>query len=112
MNITLRDTVEVRILNGTYESEFICKRFGDRFVKDADDFVFRAPAGSGSNAADQLIWLYAALETHRNLFRQLEGAGIRTVCRIRFAGKTLLLPPEAVQLAHFLHIATEIEHLS
>jgi len=111
MKIALRDVVEVRIVNGTAALDFMRKQFRAPFLEDGNDLVFRAPASAGSSAGEQLNWLYAMLETHRNLFRQLEGAGLLTVCRIRFAGRTLVLPPEGVRLAHFLHIATEIEHV-
>jgi hypothetical protein len=52
------------------------------------------------------------LEFHRKFIRKLEASGVQTIVRISVRGRTLMIEPEALLLAHQLHLKTEIEFRS
>lgn len=49
------------------------------------------------------------LEFHRKSIRKLDADGVHMKVHISLRGRTLSLEPEALLLAHQLHLKTEIE---
>ena len=49
------------------------------------------------------------LEFHRKFIRKLEADGVQTMVHISVRGRSLTIEPEALLLAHQLHLKTQIE---
>jgi hypothetical protein len=105
-------SVEVRILSPGEHAQSVRSNFETWFVPDGTDLVFRSPLAPESSITDQLKWFHSMLEFHRKFIRKLEASGVEMVVRISLRGRTLMIEPEALLLAHQLHLKTEIEFRS
>ena len=104
-----RSHVEVRVLRPGERTSSIQTHFGGSwFVPDKDDLVFRSPLAVELCVSEHLKWLHSMLEHHRKFIRQLEASGLSVVCRVQVRERTVTLEPEALLLAHQLHLPTEI----
>ncbi len=101
--------VEVRILNPGDRAQAIVSEFETWFVPDGSDLVFRSLLAPELSVSDHLKWFHGMLEFRRKFIRQLEESGIRTVVRISVREHSFVIEPEAVFLAHQLHLTTEID---
>ena len=61
---------------------------------------------------EHLNWFHSSLQFHRKFIRNLEADGVLTTVHISVRGRALSLEPEALLLAHQLHLRTEIEFRS
>jgi hypothetical protein len=102
-------SVEVRVCRPGVRTEAVRSHFETWFVADGDDLVFRSPLAPELPVNDHLKWFHGMLEFHRKFIRKLEADGIRTSIHISVRSRTLSLEPEALLLAHQLHLRTEIE---
>jgi hypothetical protein len=101
--------VEVRILHPGEQTASIQRQFdGAWFVPDGPDLVFRSALPSTHTVGEHLKWFHGLLEHHRKFIRQVEASGIRCVCRVQVRAASVTVEPEALLLAHQLHLATEI----
>ena len=104
--------VEVRILSPGDRTESVRSHFETWFKPDGADLVFPSALSPDLPVSEHLKWFHGMLEFHRKYIRQLEEAGIHTVLRIAVREPSLFIEPEAVLLAHQLHLKTEIEFRS
>lgn len=102
-------SVQVRISRPGVRAEAIRSHFETWFVPDGDDLVFRSPLAPELSVSDHLKWFHSMLEFHRKFIRKLEADGVHMIVHISVRGRTLSLEPEALLLAHKLHLKTEIE---
>ena len=109
---THQSNVEVRILNPGERKQSVLSHFETWFVPDGTDLVFRSQLSPDHSISEHLIWLHGMLQFHRKFLRQLEAAGVCTVVRIGVRGRAFTIEPQAVFLAHQLHLKTEIEFRS
>jgi len=61
---------------------------------------------------DHLKWFHSLLQFHGKFIRNLEADGVQTTVHMSVRGRTLSLEPEALLLAHQLHLKSEIEFQS
>ena len=101
--------VEVRILNPGDRAQAVQSEFATWFVPDGSDLVFRSALSPELSVSEHLKWFHGMLQFHRKFIRQLEESGIRSVVRISVRERSFTIEPEAVFLAHQLHLTTEIE---
>ena len=104
-----KNYVEVRILRPGTNTQSVQSRFQTWFVPDGSDLVFRSQLSPELSISEHLKWFHMMLESHRKFIRQLEGLGIHTIVRIVVRECSLIIEPEAVFLAHQLHLKTDIE---
>lgn len=86
----------------------IQKRFPAFFVRDEEDFVFRSALEPSEPVSDHLKWLHCMLQFEGRVFRQLEAAGMGGTVIIRAPAHQLQIEPEALLLAHKLHLKMEV----
>jgi hypothetical protein len=101
--------VEVRILNPGDRAQAVQSEFATWFVPDGSDLVFRSALSPELSVSEHLKWFHMMLKYRRKYIRQLEESGIRTVIRISVREHSFIIEPEAVFLAHQLHLTTEID---
>jgi hypothetical protein len=101
--------VEVRILSPGDQAQSVQSHFETWFVPDGSDLVFRSALSPELSVSEHLKWFHGMLQFHRKFIRQLEESGIRSVVRISVRERSFTIEPEAVFLAHQLHLTTEIE---
>ena len=101
--------VEVRILNPGDRAQAVQSEFATLFVPDCSDLVFRSALSPELSVSEHLKWFHMMLKYRRKFIRQLEESGIRTVVRISVRERSFTIEPEAVFLAHHLHLTTEID---
>ena len=101
--------VEVRILSPGDRAQSVQSHFETWFVPDGSDLVFRSALSPELSVSEHLKWFHGMLQFHRKFIRQLEESGIRSVVRISVRERSFAIEPEAVFLAHQLHLTTEIE---
>jgi len=104
-----KNCVEVRILCPGDRAQSVQTHFETWFVPDGSDLVFKSALASELSVSEHLKWFHGMLQFHRKFIRQLEGSGIRSVVRISVRERSFTIEPEAVFLAHQLHLTTEIE---
>jgi hypothetical protein len=92
-------------------AEKIAKRFGTFAQQEGDDMVIHTAISPDDPAEKHINWLFGIVARERKAFRQLEAAGEPAVLVIRSHTRPLVLQPEALLLAHKLHLPTEI-HIS
>jgi hypothetical protein len=92
-------------------AEKITKRFGTFVQAEGEDMVIHTAIEPSEPAEKHINWLLGMVERERKAFRQLEAAGDPAMLVIRSHTRPLVLPPEALLLAHKLHLPTEI-HIS
>jgi hypothetical protein len=92
-------------------AEKIAKRFGTFVKTEGDDMVIRSWLEPHRSVTGHLNWLFAKAKFERKAFLQLEAAGEPAILVIRSHTRPLVIQPEALLLAHQLHLVTEI-HLS
>ena len=109
---TPKHHVEVRILNSGARAKSVQSHFETWFKPEGGELVFRSALAPELSVSEHLKWFHMMLGHHRKFVRQLEEAGIQTVIRIGVRGRSLTIEPEAVFLAHQLHLKTEIEFRS
>ena len=102
-------SVQVRISRPGVRAGAVRSHFETWFVPDGDDLVFRSSLGPELSVSEHLKWFHSMLESHRKFIRKLEADGVHTTVHISVRGRTLSLEPEALLLAHQLHLKTEIE---
>jgi|SRR6266487_752316 len=102
-------SVEVRVLSPGERAQSVRSHFETWFVPDGSDLVFRSPLAPKSSISEHLKWFHGMLGFQRKFIRQLEAAGVQTVVRISVHSRALMIEPEALLLAHQLHLKTEIE---
>lgn len=107
-----KHNVEVRILNPGERTHSVQSHFETWFKPDGSDLVFRSALSPELSISEHLKWFHGMLQFHRKFIRQLEEAGVRTVIRIAVRERSFTIEPEAVFLAHQLHMKTEIEFRS
>src|SRR5262245_1002853 len=78
------------------------------FKADGEDLVFRSMLSADHSASEHLKWFYGMLRDHRKLMRQLEVAGSPVIIIIRTQQRPTVLEPEALLLAHQLHLTIEV----
>ena len=100
--------VEVRILSPEDRAATIRSRFQTLFVPDGTDLVFRSPLDPGCKVSQHLTWFHRMLLQERKFIRQLEAAGVHMIVRISSPAQSLSIEPDALLLAHQLHLRTEI----
>jgi hypothetical protein len=105
-------SVSVRITRPGVRASAIHEHIGLGFVSDGDDLVFRSPLAPELPVGDHLKWFHSLLQFHRKFIRNLEADGVLTTVQISVRGRTVSLEPEALLLAHQLHLRTEIEFRS
>ena len=86
----------------------IAKRFGTFVQREGDDMVIHTAVSPDDPAEKHINWLFGMVRRERKGFRQMEEAGEPAVLVIRSHTRPLVLPPEALLLAHKLHLPTEI----
>jgi hypothetical protein len=101
--------VEVRMLSPGDRAQSVQSHFETWFVPDGSDLVFSSALSPELSVSEHLKWFHGMLQFHRKFIRQLEESGIRTVVRISVRERSFTIEPEAVFLAHQLHLTTEIE---
>ena len=101
--------LEVRILSPGARAKSVLSHFETWFAPDGSDLVFKSALSPELSLSEHLKWFHGMLQVHRKFIRQLEDAGIQTVIRIRVRERSFSIEPEAVLLAHQLHLRTEIE---
>lgn len=104
--------VEVRILRPGERTQAVRSYFETLFVPDGADLVFASELSPELSVSDHLKWFHRRLQYSRKFIRQLEESGIHTVVRISVRDRSLAIEPEALLLAHQLHLKTEIEFRS
>ena len=81
-------------------------------MSDGDDLFFCSPLESELPVGDHLKWFHKLLQFHKKFIRNLEADGVQTTVHMSVRGRTLSLEPEALLLAHQLHLKSEIEFQS
>lgn len=104
--------VEVRILRPGERAETVCSHFNTWFKPDGADLVFASALSPELSVSEHLKWFDGMLQWHRKFIRQLEHSGIQSVVRISVRDRSFAIDPEALLLAHQLHLKTEIEFRS
>ena len=104
-----KQSVYVRVSRPGVRTEAIRDHFETWFVPDGDDLIFRALLDPELSVSEQLKWFHSKLEFHRKFIRKLEADGVETTIHISVRGRSLSIEPEALLLAHQLHLKTEIE---
>ncbi len=102
-------SVSVRITRPDVRASAIHEHLGSGFVSDGDDLVFRSPLAPELPVGEHPNWFHSWLQFHRKFIRNLEADGVLTTVHIFVRGRSLSLEPEALLLAHQLHLKTEIE---
>ena len=102
-------SVEVRVLSPGDRAQSVKAHFETWFVPDGSDLVFRSPLAPESSISEHLKWFHSMLEFHRKFIRKLEADGVQTMVHISVRGRSLTIEPEALLLAHQLHLKTQIE---
>ena len=100
--------VEVRILSPGDRAATIRSRFQTLFVPDGTDLVFRSALDPRCTVSRHLTWFHGMLGHERRFIRQLEAAGVHMIVRISSPAQSLSIEPDALLLAHQLHLRTEI----
>jgi hypothetical protein len=104
--------VEVRIVSPGERAQSVQSHFETWFKPNGADLVFRSALPPELSVSEHLKWFHGMLRSHRKFIRQLAEAGIQTVIRITVRERSFAIEPEAVFLAHQLHLQTEIEFRS
>lgn len=102
-------SVEVRVLSPRARAQSVKANFETWFVPDGSDLVFRSPLAPESSISEHLKWFHGMLKFRRKFIRNLEADGIQTVVCISVRDQSLTIEPEALLLAHQLHLKTQIE---
>ena len=104
--------VEVCICRPGERAQAVRSHFETWFVSDGADLVFASALSPELSVSEHLKWFHGMLQSHRKFIRQLEDSGIQTVVRVSVRDRSLSIQPEALLLAHQLHLKTEIESRS
>ena len=89
-------------------AEKIAKRFGTFVQREGEDMVIHTAISPDDSAEKHINWLWGTVQYERKAFRQLEAAGEPAVLIIRSHTRPFVLQPEALLLAHKLHLPIEI----
>ena len=100
--------VEIRIFSPGPKADAVLSHFPQRFVSDGTDLVFRAPPLQGHLVDEQLHWFHMALKEQRKFILKLQADGVQIAIRISIKGRCLNMKPEALLLAHQLHLSIEM----
>jgi hypothetical protein len=93
-------------------AEKILKKFPTYFRAEGEDLVFHSWLADQDSATEHLKWLLGVVQFERKFFRKLEAGGAAAVVAIRSHTRPLCIEPEALLLAHKLHLVTEIHFLT
>ena len=101
--------VEIRVRTPDKSvAETIRRKFPTFFLVEGNDLVFRSWLAPDESVSNHLKWLHGMIQHEGAFFRKIGAAGIEVVIGIRSSTRPLCLAPEALLLAHKLHLTTEI----
>jgi hypothetical protein len=81
---------------------------GTWFKSEGDDLVFRSALPDTVDVNEHLKWFDGLLQFDRKILRRIDEQGANMVIRILTDSPSFKLSPEAVLLAHRLHLPIEI----